>query len=262
MNPKRHGEDHLPRRTKRIFPNHNILMKIIGLTGGVGMGKTTAADLLRERGVRVVDTDEIARQITAPGQPALAEIRAALGDEFFAADGALLRAALAEKVFSDAPARRRLEAILHPRIRVLWQEQVARWRAEGVRLAVVVIPLLFEIAAQAEFDLTVCLGCSATIQHQRLLSRGWSSEQIARRQQAQLPLEKKMAAANHVLWNDGDRLALAAQLDRLLAATALVEGVELWPTDNVLEKLTGFPHRYFPNRLENPPGTLPAGRRA
>lgn len=192
-------------------------MKTIGLTGGVGMGKSTAADLLRERGVCVVDTDEIARQVTAPGQPALAEIRAAFGDEVFAAAGALLRAALAEKVFSDADARRQLEAILHPRIRAIWHEQVARWRVEGVPLAVVVIPLLFETGAQAELDLTVCVGCSAAIQHQRLLSRSWSEEQIAQRQQAQLPLEKKMAAANHVLWNDGDRVALAAQLDRLLA---------------------------------------------
>jgi len=84
-------------------------------------------------------------------------------------------------------------------------------------VAVVVIPLLFETGAQAELGLTVCLGCSAAIQQQRLLSRGWSEEQIARRQQAQLPLEKKMALANHVLWNDGDRFALADQLDRLRA---------------------------------------------
>ena len=192
-------------------------MKTIGLTGGVGMGKSTAADLLRQRGVCVVDTDEIARQITAPGQPALAEIRAAFGDELFAADGTLLRAAMADKVFSDADARRQLEAILHPRIRALWQEQFAEWRAKGVPLAVVVIPLLFETGAQAELDLTVCLGCSAAIQQQRLLSRGWSEEQVARRKQAQLPLEKKMASANYVLWNDGDRLALAAQLDKLVA---------------------------------------------
>ena len=192
-------------------------MKTIGLTGGVGMGKSTAADLLRQRGVCVVDTDEIARQVTAPGQPALTEIRAAFGDEFFTPDGALLRAAMAEKVFSDVDARRQLEAILHPQIRALWQEQVARWCAEGVPLAVVVIPLLFETGAQAELDLTVCLGCSAVVQQQRLLSRGWSEEQIARRQQAQLPLEQKMASANHVLWNDGDRSVLAAQLDKLFA---------------------------------------------
>jgi dephospho-CoA kinase len=192
-------------------------MKTIGLTGGLGMGKSTAADLLRQRGVCVVDTDEIARQVTAPGQPALAEIRAAFWDEVFAADHTLRRAVLAEKVFSDAVARRQLEAILHPRIRALWQEQVARWCAEGVPLAVVVIPLLFETGAQAELDLTVCVGCSAAIQHPRLLSRGWSEKQIAQRQQAQLPLEKKMAPADHVLWNDGDRLVLAAQLDRLLA---------------------------------------------
>ncbi len=191
-------------------------MKTIGLTGGLGMGKSTVADLLRERGVCVVDTDEIARQVTASGQPALAEIRAAFGDEVFGADHTLRRAVLAEKVFSDAVARRQLEAILHPRIRALWQEQVARWRAADVPLAVVVIPLLFETEAQAEFDLTVCVGCSAAIQHPRLLPRGWSEKQIAQRQQAQLPLEKKMAAANHVLWNDGDRVALAAQLDRLL----------------------------------------------
>lgn len=191
-------------------------MKTIGLTGGIGMGKSTFADLLRERGVPVADTDEIARELTAPVQPALAEIRAAFGDGVFTAAQTLRRDVLAERVFADASARRQLEAILHPRIRAFWQNLVAGWRTASEPLAVVVIPLLFETEAQAEFDSTISVGCSAAIQMQRLADRGWSKEQIANRLQAQLPLEKKMALADYVVWNDGDRVALAAQLNRLL----------------------------------------------
>jgi len=192
-------------------------MKTLGLTGGIGMGKSTVAEWLRERPVCVVDTDEIARQVVAPGQSALTEIRGVFGAGVFAPDGTLQRAALAEKIFADVSARRRLEAILHPRIRAEWRAQLDRWRAADVRLAVVVIPLLFEIEVQAEFDVTICVSCSAATQHQRLRARGWPPAQIAQRIQAQLPVAQKMARASYVLWNEGDRSVLAAQLDSLFA---------------------------------------------
>ena len=192
-------------------------MKTLGLTGGIGMGKSTVAELLRKRPVCVVDTDEIARQVVAPGQSALTEIRGVFGAGVFAPDGTLQRAALAEKIFADVSARRRLEAILHPRIRAEWRAQLDRWRAADVRLAVVVIPLLFEIEVQAEFDVTICVSCSAATQHQRLRARGWPPAQIAQRIQAQLPVAQKMARASYVLWNEGDRSVLAAQLDSLFA---------------------------------------------
>src|ERR1700745_599585 len=119
-------------------------MKLYGLTGGIGMGKSTTEKLLRERGIAVVDTDLIARQIVEPGQPALSEIKTLFGPDILGADGRLRRDELARRVFGDATARKNLESILHPRIRAIWQEQVEAWRKEGRPAGVVVIPLLFE----------------------------------------------------------------------------------------------------------------------
>ncbi|MBI3192439.1 MAG: dephospho-CoA kinase, partial [Pedosphaera parvula] len=112
-------------------------MKLLGLTGGVGMGKSTAADLLARRGVPVIDTDAIARHVVEPGQPALQEIHAAFGPAAIAPDGTLQRGELARRVFTDPHARRQLEAILHPRIRAVWQAQVEAWRAAGRACGVV-----------------------------------------------------------------------------------------------------------------------------
>jgi len=99
-------------------------MKLCGLTGGVGMGKSTTARLLRERGARVVDTDELAHQLVELGQPALAEIQTIFGNKIISSDGGLRRDELAKIVFADAALRKKLEAILHPRIRKLWLAQI------------------------------------------------------------------------------------------------------------------------------------------
>ncbi|MBI5775432.1 MAG: dephospho-CoA kinase [Verrucomicrobia bacterium] len=191
-------------------------MKSLGLTGGVGMGKSTAAELLRQRGHAVVDTDQIARDLVEPGQPALAEITAAFGRELLGADGCLRRDKLAEKVFADTAARRQLEAILHPRIREVWQAQLRAWEAEGRALGVVVIPLLFETQAQASFTATVCVACTAATQQQRLAARGWTAEQIRQRIKAQMPVEKKIAQSDFLLWTEGGLDVHAEQLDRIL----------------------------------------------
>jgi dephospho-CoA kinase len=134
-------------------------MKVFGLTGGIGMGKSTAERLLLKLGVPVIDTDLLARQIVEPGQPALREIQSAFGNEIVSSDGQLRREELARIVFSDANSRQKLEAILHPRIRKLWQVQIETWRKEDRPLAVVVIPLLFETGAESEFSATLCLAC-------------------------------------------------------------------------------------------------------
>ena len=188
----------------------------LGLTGGIGMGKSAAAEILIRRGVQVVDTDQLARQLVAVGQPALAEIRAAFGAEALGPDGSLRRAWLAQRVFSDGTARRQLEAILHPRIREAWQAQFVQWRTLGQPLAVVVIPLLFEVGAEAELDATVCVACSTATQRGRLVERGWSEEQIAGRLAAQWPAERKLASARFGVWNEGGLDVLAAQLERIL----------------------------------------------
>ena len=178
-------------------------MKLVGLTGGVGMGKSTAAGFLLQLGARVVDTDEIAHDLVRPGQPALAEIETEFGKKILAADGSLDRRALAEIVFNHEAARKKLEAILHPRIRERWQAQVETWRKETCPLAVVVIPLLFETQAENAFDKIICTACSPASQQERLTARGWSPAQIARRIAAQMPVEQKLARSHFVIWTEG-----------------------------------------------------------
>ena len=191
-------------------------MKVLGLTGGIGMGKSTAAQLLGSRGVAVVATDDLARQVVEPGQPALAEVREAFGAGILAPYGQLRRDELARRVFADASARLRLESILHPRIRALWRAQMETWRAAGRSLAVVVIPLLFETKAEAELDATICVACSAATQHRRLVARGWPPEQIEQRLQAQWPSEKKMASADYLVWTEAGLDVHDAQIERIL----------------------------------------------
>lgn len=196
-------------------------MKRLGLTGGIGMGKTAAADYLRQRGLPVVDTDQLARELVEPGQLALVEIADAFGSEVLDARGHLRRPELARLVFSDAARRRQLEAILHPRIRAAWRAQLEAWQRAGRPAAVVVIPLLFETDAAGEFDATLCVACSAASQRERLRARGWSDEEIARRLAAQWPIERKIAAADYVIWAEGGLDQTAAQLDRVLASLGL-----------------------------------------
>jgi dephospho-CoA kinase len=193
-------------------------MKVFGLTGGVGMGKTAAGAFLQQRGVPVIDTDLLARRIVEPGQPALQEIRRAFGDDIVDAEGRLRRDELGCLVFTDTVARRKLEAILHPRIQDLWLEQVQTWRTEGRPLAVIVIPLLFETGAEGRFDATICVACSAATQRRRLLERGWTPEQIEQRIAAQWPVERKMARADFVVWTEGGLEVLSEQLDRMVRA--------------------------------------------
>jgi dephospho-CoA kinase len=192
-------------------------VKVVGLTGGIGMGKSACATLLSERGIPVIDTDLLARQIVEPGQPALAEIRQIFGPEMIASDGTLRRGELARRVFNDSNARQQLESVLHPRIRSLWQAQIEAYRSQGVSIAVVVIPLLFETTAQHHFDAVICVACSVKTQKERLLARGWSETELQQRISAQLPIEKKMVAADYLIWSEGSLHVHAAQLERILA---------------------------------------------
>ena len=193
-------------------------MKVFGLTGGIGMGKSTCAQLLRARAVPVVDTDDLARQVVEPGQPALAEIRAAFNPQLIDPDGQLRREDLARLVFADHAARKRLESILHPRIRELWRGQVKEWGAQSHPVAAVVIPLLFETGAESELDATICIACSEATQRQRLSARGWSGEQIDQRNRAQWPIEQKLAKSDYAIWTEAGLDVHSDQLDRILRA--------------------------------------------
>src|SRR5258708_29696351 len=123
------------------------------------MGKSTEANRLGERGVCVADTDRSARELVEPGQPALGEIRDCFGADITGADGRLRRDELGRRVFADTAARKRLENILHPRIRTVWREQVERWRAEGRAQGVGIISLLFVTAAAGHIDAVPCVAC-------------------------------------------------------------------------------------------------------
>ena len=190
--------------------------RVLGLTGGVGMGKSTAARLLKKAGLPVVDSDDLAREVVQPGTDALAEIAAEFGEGFLNADGSMNRVKMASTVFQDDAARKRLEAIIHPRVRVGWEKQIEQWREQKRPVGVVVIPLLFEVDLQDSFDAVLCVACTANTQRARLRERNWSDDQIADRIAAQMDIAQKMNLADHVLWNEGTLKQLGEQLNGFL----------------------------------------------
>ena len=191
--------------------------RVIGITGGVGMGKSTAAKLLREQGVPVLDSDDIAREVVAVGEPALMEISEIFGADFLNAKGQLDRAKMAAHIFGNDAEREKLETIIHPRVRERWLAQMETWRADDVPLGVVVIPLLFEVGAEAEFDFIICVACTGNTQRERLRARGWDDAQIAARIAAQMDVAQKIERADQVMWTEGDIGLLREQLQRILA---------------------------------------------
>ncbi|MBK9366032.1 MAG: dephospho-CoA kinase [Deltaproteobacteria bacterium] len=196
-------------------------MKTIGLTGGIATGKSTVARILRdELGVPVIDADQVAREIVAPGQPALAEIAARFGPSVLLADGALDRRALGALVMGDPLARQALDGITHPRIRAAIQHHLRRLADEGAPAAAVEAALLVETGAYKLYDALLVVSCAPTTQLQRLMSREKMSEDEARRWvQSQLPLAEKERLGTVVIYNDGDgdtlRAAVRAAWDTL-----------------------------------------------
>lgn len=180
------------------------------------MGKSTAAGFLQSRGAKIIDTDRLAHELVRPGEPALSEIQAAFGKQIISPDGLLRRDELAKIVFSDSAALKKLEAILHPRIRERWLAQIKIWQSENCELAVVVIPLLFETRAESCFDKIICVACSENSRHQRLLARGWDDHQIRGRIAAQMPINEKIARANFVIWTEGAMENHSRQVDGIL----------------------------------------------
>ena len=191
--------------------------RVIGITGGVGMGKSTVAKLLREQGVPGVDSDDLARKVVAVGEPALADIAEIFGAEFLDAKGQLDRAKMAAHIFGNDAAREKLEAIIHPRVRERWLAQMETWRANNVPLGVVVIPLLFEVGAETEFDSVICVACTGNTQRERLRAREWDDAQIAARIAAQMEVTEKIERADQVVWTEGDISLLREQLQRISA---------------------------------------------
>ncbi len=180
------------------------------------MGKSAAAKFLQEKGCSIIDTDILAREVVEPGQPALKEIRARFGDDVIDSSGRLRREEIAKRVFAEPALRRELEGIVHPRIREKRKREVEAWRGEGRKFGVVVIPLLFETGAAAEFDKIICVACTPGTQVKRLRSRGWSEEEIQQRVLAQAPIQEKIASSHFVVWTEGSLSVHSEQLDRIL----------------------------------------------
>ncbi|MFZ1640640.1 MAG: dephospho-CoA kinase [Candidatus Contendobacter sp.] len=186
---------------------------IIGLTGGIGSGKTAVGDRFARFGVPVVDTDLLARELVEPGQPALADIVADFGADCLDDDGRLRRGHLRERVFADQAGRRRLEAILHPRIRALAREQVARLTASYCLL---VIPLLAETGMTDLVDRVLVVDAPEAERIRRVMARDGIDETQARRiLAAQADRGQRLALADEVVENTGDLAALARQVATL-----------------------------------------------
>ncbi len=174
----------------------------IGLTGGIASGKSTVADLFAELGVAIVDTDVIAREIVAPGQPALDEIQDVFGKAVIAEDGSLDRRELRKIVFADESQRARLESILHPRIRDAAFEQAEQ--ASGPYV-VIVVPLMFESPMRHAMDRILVVDCDQETQLRRLRERDNESEEQARRIiAAQSSRKDRLSIADDIISNDGD----------------------------------------------------------
>ncbi len=186
---------------------------IVGLTGGVASGKSTVAGLFSELGVPVLDTDQIARDVVEPGQPALQEVLACFGPRALGPEGRLDRAWLRQQVFADPDLRQRLEAMLHPRIRA---ELARRSAAAGGTYQVWVIPLLVEGAGQDRVDRVLLVDCPPEIQLQRLLERDGGDPATARAMlEAQASREQRHAVADDLIDNTGSPDALRGAVKAL-----------------------------------------------
>ena len=172
----------------------------VGLTGGIASGKSVVADMFGELGVPVIDTDVVAREVVAPGQPALDEIRARFGDAIMTADGHLDRAAMREAIFADDDARRDLEAILHPRIGAETRRQADA--ADGA-YQLIVVPLLVGSPLVDYVDRVLVVDCEEETQIRRLLARDAETrEQAQRILAAQASRAQRLAIADDVINND------------------------------------------------------------
>lgn len=191
---------------------------LIGLTGGIAAGKSTVARLFEEAGARVIGADMLARQVVAPGSPALNEIARQFGDQFIDEDGGLNRQQMGQRVFADPSARQQLEAILHPRIQAAFQAQVARFAAEDPHRPVVYdAPLLIEAGAYRLMDKVVVVDLDRASQIARIRARdGLSEAEAGQRIDAQISRKERCQYADEVLAGDAKLTHLKDQVQRIL----------------------------------------------
>jgi dephospho-CoA kinase len=187
---------------------------LVGLTGGIGSGKSTVAAMLDRRGALVIDADELARRAVDPGTPGYTQVAEAFGDRVLTETGEIDRERLARLVFSDPEDRRRLESIVHPEVARLFAELVGRYR-DTDRIVVYVVPLLVERALQSGFDVVVAIAASPEARVKRLVGRGMTPEDAGARMSAQLSDEERARAADVVIHNEGSLEELERAVDDL-----------------------------------------------
>jgi dephospho-CoA kinase len=181
----------------------------IALTGNIGAGKSTVAELFRSWGATVIDADRLVREIQAPGQPALADIEAEFGKEVIAGDGTLDRAVLRARVLDDAGALARLNRIVHPEVHRRRMQLLEQARARGDRIVISDIPLLFEVDDPTSFDAVILVDAPEAIRRARLLaSRPLNESEVDRMLAAQLSSNLKRGRSDYIIENNGDRAAL------------------------------------------------------
>lgn len=197
-------------------------MKIIGLTGGIGSGKTSVADLLRSHGLPVIDADQLARDVVEPGQPALAELADAFGADILHADGTLNRGELAARAFASEDATQRLNDITHPRIMALRDELIDDARDDGEPAVIYDMPLLVEKGQHEDMDLVVVVHVDVEKRIERLVNgRGLDEGDVRRRIAAQATDEERLAVADVVIDNNGLREKLEPQVQALVDQISL-----------------------------------------
>jgi dephospho-CoA kinase len=190
-------------------------MRVLGLTGGIGSGKSLVSQRFRELGADVIDADQLAREVVEPGAPTLDEIRKSFGEEILLENGRLNRPKLASMIFGDPAARARLDAITHPAIQERMRQEVAN-RAERPGLLILDIPLLYENGRQDQVEKVIVVWVDRPTQLIRLMQRsGLSHSQAEERIDSQMPLDEKRRRADEVIDNTGTIEETQRQVDAI-----------------------------------------------
>jgi dephospho-CoA kinase len=190
----------------------------VGLTGGIATGKSMTLDHWRQIGAVGIDADVLAHQALTPGTPTWDKVVRRFGPKILNKNETINRPKLGRIVFADEKKRKALNRIVHPAVEKMWTEYIEKLEREGAaRLAVVAIPLLYEVAAETQFDCIVVVGCSEPTQLARLTRKGLSKTQARARIRAQWPLPMKMERADFVIWNDGRLAVLHQQAETIWA---------------------------------------------
>lgn len=185
----------------------------LGLTGGIGCGKSTVTRIFKEAGWKTLESDKIVADLLAEDKGVQSALRQHWADAVFKDDGQVNRRAIAERVFHDEDELLWLEQLLHPRVRKIWQDAVG---ADPRGNWLVEIPLLFEKRLETAFDLVVCVASSPDVVEKRMVARGYTGEEVERRRLRQMPLDEKMRRADHVITNAGSLEFLEKQTLRLI----------------------------------------------